>query len=161
MILEMKKEYPEEIKLGIEAIENQKPEKAIKYFEKAIEKGYSEGYTGLGLVYFGFKELDPTFKKSFQYFKQGAEKGNKDSECMLGVLYFQGKGVEEDKEKAFYYFNKAAESNDPFIMYMVGNAYEVENNIDEAIKWYTKAAEKGYVLAEEILKYLRKRKKQN
>ncbi|CAG8532811.1 16695_t:CDS:2, partial [Dentiscutata heterogama] len=74
--------------------------------------------------------------------------------CLLGLFYSWEIGTNENVN-VFNLFLKAANSDDIIAQYFVGRCYEIgwsiRKNMNEAIKWYTKASKGGCAIAECIL----------
>ena len=97
---------------------------------------------------------DTTLNEGVAWLKKAAET---DAEAMylLGRLYLKKL---KDKKKAFFWYESAAQKEhinamvDVAAFYLFG--YEVDRNIDEAVKWYKKAAKLNSPLAYHNLGYL-------
>ena len=113
-----------------EAFNNEDFDTAFKYYQKAAETGNIDAYTGSALG---------------QYY--------------LGILYFEGwNGEKPDKKRGLEWLYKAANGCEPWAVFYIGNCYRrgdgVEKNLNEAIRWYKKAAEYGDEDAPNVLKEL-------
>ena len=87
-----------------------------------------------------------------------AENGNVKAQYKLGEEYSNGgiRGGYWDPEKSFYYYKKAADNGYTEAQYMIGEAYinqnrlggylatKEETDIDKALSWFRKAANKGH-----------------
>lgn len=78
---------------------------AIRYFERAAQKGHVLCMAELALVY-QEKECQ-NFQKAFEWAKLAAETGDSSSEFVLGNMYFLGRGCNVDMEKAIIFYKKA------------------------------------------------------
>ena len=85
-----------------------------------------------------------------------AEQGDVVSQVELGKIY---KLDRENYKEAAKWFRMAVEQNDPEAQYYLGTLYNfgdgVEEDIDEALKWYRKSADQGYEKALEKLEWLK------
>ena len=77
-------ETAEEYALGYGS-HGQDNHKAIKYYLKAIELGYIQGYADIAMIY--NLEFDDT-EKSFEYYKKGAAKGCTSCYAGIGQYYY-------------------------------------------------------------------------
>lgn len=117
-------------------------EKAIMYYEKSAELGYSRAMNCLGNV------LDDEIK-AFEWFEKSADKNDPSGIGDLGYCYATGFGVEKDINKGIQLLEKAGElgfataySN---LGYIYENGYDdIEQDSNKAIEYYQKAAELGY-----------------
>ena len=84
--------------------------------------------------------------------------GNTTAKTYLANCYRLGNGVKKDVTKAFEYYKILAEKGNSDAQYQLGNYFyngieiEIEKGSDdEALFWYTKAAENGSIVAKYIL----------
>lgn len=97
------------------------------------------------------KEYVPTKQEdgvSVEHLKKLAKSGNSNAMLTLGKIYFEGRaGEKQDYKKAYEYFLEAAQQDNPQGMFNVAICYDagygVTKNLDEAIRWYYKAADYG------------------
>lgn len=99
-----------------------------------------------------------------------AEQGNDLAQYYLGMLHAEGKGVLKDDHKALEYYRKAskfeqtnyldlliilAEQGNFEAQNLLGDRYKegigVKKNYQEALNWYVKSAEQGFVPAQHNL----------
>ena len=61
-------------------------------------------------------------------------------------MFFDGKGIKQNYKEAFNWWIKAADSGNADAQhnlgYMYENGFSVEKNIDQAVSWYKKGANK-------------------
>ena len=149
-------------------------DKAVEHFRKAAEKGNAEAQYYLGCCYRDGQGVLHDSKEAVRWFRPAAERGEAKAQCELGCCYEDGAGVPKDYEEAVKWYRKAAEQLDFYVaqtknerkglykvlpaVYALGRCYEeghgVPKDIDEAEKWYRKAARFGYRDAQERLKEL-------
>ena len=99
--------------------------KALFWWTKAAEQGYTEAMLKLGDFYeYGGEYIDGDEVKAAYWYTKAAEKGYAHAQYLLGYCYESGEGVAADKTKAVYWYNKAAEQ---------GHEYAKENR-DRLIK---------------------------
>lgn len=105
----------------------------------------------------GHLGLNKDTKLAFELFEECAKTNDPDSLCALAICYNEGIGVNRDFERALYFFQKSAELGWAAAQCMLahwyyhcifgqnGYVYDIgQKNIDEAIHWYTKAAEQNH-----------------
>lgn len=154
-------------RIGVLHFEHGIRNEAVKYWEKAADKGDVLALQLLARCYEngdGGVEQDLT-KAAELYCKAAARRNGygygeryKNKKYELGYRYIKGLGVNQDGEKAFFWFCKAAQEGDLGGLYMVGFCYElggvVPKNEAEAIKYYRMAADRDFRPAKEALKRL-------
>ncbi|MDD5698694.1 MAG: CPBP family glutamic-type intramembrane protease [Victivallaceae bacterium] len=94
-----------------EAAQNQKdyPE-AVKYYEKAADKGDVKAMNNLGCLYFkGGNGLKKDYAEAVKWFRKAADKGEDRAVFALGVLYLKNRS---NYAEAFACLNRAGESKD-------------------------------------------------
>lgn len=121
--------------------------KAIKYYEKAIEKDFISALTNLGVIYSKRrKSIDK--QKAFEYYMRASDKGCIKGLYNLGMMYIVGLFVKKSPKLAIMYFNKAAKAGDIDSLYLIGYIYEskydkimmknikqnIEQNTDQKLK---------------------------
>ena len=77
------------------------PDKAKKYFEKAINKGSVAAYCNLSSMYSQGLGMKKNPEKAYQLLRQGAEKGSAICQFVLAYFYYKGEGVKRDFAKAY------------------------------------------------------------
>ena len=143
----------EELKLRIPEAENGDPSLQVR----------------IGLLYVGGEVVDGDDKIAARWFQKAAEQGDEAGKVHLGMFYSEGRGVEQNSEEAIRWFKKvtnrdfsnllvekeeiaicrrAAEKGDLEAQLKLGKGYAyggkaTERNLDEARKWFLKAAEQG------------------
>ena len=129
--------------------------KAVKIYKRAVELGSVEAMFELGYLYQhgeGVKKIDK--KKAMQYYHQAADLGWAKAQNNLAVLF------EEEKKwaEAIRYYRLAAEQGHAEASMNLGSCYEsgagVEHDLDEAKRWFARAAAKGQKQAIEALEEL-------
>jgi tetratricopeptide (TPR) repeat protein len=124
-------------KLGIEAYDQQKFEKAREYFEQAIEvnKSYTEALINLGLTYRQLEKTDQAIKIFQKINKQ--EPGNKQALQLLATVYL----LKQMPEKSLEYYNEleVVDSNNPELYFGLGNVYTQMEDYKQANDYYKKA----------------------
>ena len=117
--------------------------KAAKLFKRAVELGSVNAMVDLAMLYYDGRGVKLDRKKSMQLDRMAAARGDASAECNLGGLYREN----GDLDSAFRYFRLAADKGYMEAEMNVGNCYltgaGVQADIDEAERWYKRAASKG------------------
>eukprot|EP01091_Cochliopodium_minus_P018100 TRINITY_DN725_c0_g1_i1.p1 TRINITY_DN725_c0_g1~~TRINITY_DN725_c0_g1_i1.p1 ORF type:complete len:351 (-),score=68.37 TRINITY_DN725_c0_g1_i1:38-1090(-) len=131
--------------------------KALEYYEKAVENGNSISAYYLGLIYQQRKPKN--YKKSFEYFEKAVELGDVESYNYLSHFYMMGTGVKQDLDKSMELIEKAINLGNPTAMHKIANFYEtglmflssfgtrvlIKKDQEKSISHYKMAADLGYV----------------
>lgn len=97
------------------------------------------------------------------HLEAAAEAGDAEVQCFVGLSHYLGiYGAEEDNEKALKWFRAAAEQNFAAAQLMLGIIYEegeiVQQDLQQAEEWYSKAAAQGDEEAKQALEALKSKK---
>ncbi|WP_104692694.1 tetratricopeptide repeat protein [Helicobacter felis] len=134
--------------LGIFALNNDNYEKAMEYYQTAVQKGSADALDNIGSLYMYGQGVSKNYAKALEYFKKAAEKGSAVGAYDAGVLYSKGQGVPKDSKKANEYFMKAAERGWLAAFSIVGSMYATGNGVPKdlakAREYYQKASDGGY-----------------
>lgn len=129
----------------------------LHYAPSQFRMGYAYEYGTLGCP------VDP--RRSIAWFSRGAERGDPESELSLSGWYLTGSDgvLAQNEREAYLWGRKAAEKGLAKAEFAVGYFFEsgigTPVDIDEAIKWYKRAATAGQRNAQEKLLALGKRRK--
>lgn len=135
----------EAFKKGNEAYAANDSQKAVEYYEEALDGGLAGGAIKLASMYQHGNGVPLDQQKSRKYIEKAADLDSPIAIRVMGVWYYQGDGVEQDYDKAFELFTKAAEKHDPYaeanlgLMYLNGQG--VEKSTKKALEWTKKACE--------------------
>jgi TPR repeat protein len=104
----------------------------------------------------GAKAYDAkNYKKAFKCFSDAAEAGHIWASIRPGEMYFNGEGTEKDDGMAFYRMKTGAVEEHARTQYNLRYLYETGRgtapNREEALRWYTRAAENGYGAANDTI----------
>jgi TPR repeat protein len=118
----------------------------IGYTEDNIDKDDAGLITLFGILKY-HKAKNPDYKKAFKCYENGAKTNDPIALNMLGFMYHCGKGLVQDNEKAMKLYLKSAEQNCGVAMANIAGEYIDQNppQYKEAIHWFKRAAENGYV----------------
>ena len=141
-------EFPE-----LEPMVQVKVEEKIKYVEneKIITREAKKAPFVMAQEYFyGFGQSQ-NYKKAIEYYLQAEKEGILEASNCLGKMYIEGKGVQRNDLKAYEHFKISANAGNQdglyYMGYMIENdlikGFNSDNKLEEAIKYYKKAAAKN------------------
>ena len=128
--------------------------RAAEYLEEAYKMGSVEGARILGHLYENGEGVSQNPQKAFELFQFAAYNGDPFSMGELATAYREGTYVEKDLNKSEDWFRKALEGltvvaenkNSIEAILALGELYgnrKTSEDIEEALKWYDKAADRG------------------
>jgi len=129
---------------------------AVKWFEKAANKGHMKAKYELGKIYYyGKGDIKQNFERSAKWLLGSAINGNDDAQYKLGVLYLKGQGVTKSGHQAQDWLSKASEQNNPYALLVLGKMYyhgqSIGKDIVKARALLTIARDQGDEEAETLL----------
>lgn len=133
---------------------------AVKWFREASEKGLPLAQNNLATMYRLGKGVDKNIDEALRLYELAAKNGNLIAKFKLGYIYYLGKEAAQDKNKAFILIESVAKSREINeqqiraqhlfgLMHLFGDGTVVNPN--EAIGWFTIAANKGNALSQSLL----------
>jgi uncharacterized protein len=134
--------------------------KCSKELKKMAQKGDAEAQCDLGWLCDQGKGVQTNREEAMKWYQKAAEQGHPRAQYYLGCAYTNGVGgLPSDKVKAFEFCARAAEQECAAAEFYVASAYESGDGPGEggasdhilATNWYTKAAEHGYLAAQNRL----------
>lgn len=131
-----------------DVIKNDK--KSIKWWIKAAEKGHRESQYRLGCAYFYGEGATKSKTESEKWFTKAAEQGCPRSKLNLHIVKDDNESMKKERLERIKHWMPFAEEGNEKAQFNLGVAYHKGiDRIDklEAIKWWTKSAEQGYVLS--------------
>lgn len=138
---------------------------ARELFTQAAQLGYSPSQFKLGSAYeYGNLTCPVDPRRSIAWYTKAAQKGDGESELALSGWYLTGsEGVlKQSDSEAYLWARRAASKGIPKAEYAVGYYSEVgigvNANLDEAKRWYMRAAAQGNKRAMQRLTELKKMK---
>ncbi|CAN5587457.1 hypothetical protein BH23BAC1_BH23BAC1_25480 [soil metagenome] len=149
-----------ELKSGLAFYQKLDFNNAFNAFIEAIGIGNPEASFYMGNMYKNGEGGSLNYNIAKEYFEEGLRKGDIKASYGLALLYSEGLGVTVNKKLANSYFKKAkqaietaAKNGHYFWSYELGSVYEkgknlTEVDLKEAIAWYSKSAEAGYIPAQ-------------
>ncbi len=109
-------------------------EKAIEWYSKAAEQGYSTAQNNLGNMYYNGLGVERDYEKAIEWYSKAAEQGNKRALNSLAWTYH----LMGDYEKALPWAEKAIEAmpDNPNVIDTLATVYEDLNRYDEALEQF-------------------------
>ena len=140
-------------------------QKSLEWFQKAAENGNHESMRALGIIYENGIGVEQDLRKAFEYYVCALNKGNIKSLEKLSDFYRAGIVVAKNEDKAkelleafVIQLQKSAQKGNADAMWRLGQIYQAGNdllnipeNLQQAVFWYEKAAELGYMYAQSSL----------
>lgn len=123
---------------------------AVRYYQKAADKGDSYSLYQLGWCYQNGKGVNIDLTKAFEYFKAAAEKDYTAAFNPLAMCYLKGRGVQADSKKALEYLKEGARKGDIQSIYQLGLYYyqgKAQSDFRIVYRCFITAAKKGHVSA--------------
>lgn len=128
-------------------------DKALRYYEKAVELGCDLGLLGKGdLLEYG-RGMDRDSEQAKQLYEEALNRGCVLANIDLGDYYRDGVGIDRDYLKALEYYsaflNDSSLTDSTEDVYArIGDLYYtgiagIDRNYQEAIRWFTKGRESG------------------
>ncbi|CAG8641018.1 uncharacterized protein OCT59_018454 [Rhizophagus irregularis] len=134
---------------------------AIEEFKKAADLGYAPSCFKLGCCYeYGQLGCPVDPRQSIRYYSRAAEKGHSEAELALSGWYLTGSNgiLNQSDTEAYLWARKAADKGLAKAEYAIGYFTEVgigvKADIEEARRWYMRAAAQGNKRAMQRLKEL-------
>ena len=120
---------------------------ALAWFEKAAAKGHADGQFGIGVVNY----TKERYEEAVTWFTKAADQGIADAELRLGHCYQLGNGVELNLDTAMEWYEKAAAKGHVNGQVNTGIVSYKKERYEDAVTWFTKAAEQHDADAERWL----------
>lgn len=123
---------------------------ANKWYEKSAEQGNSNAQFNLGLSYYKGEGVEKDYAKAMYWFRKAAEQGDADAQLHIGRCLEETNASDGEIVAAYL---KSAEMGNPEAMCFLGEWYqygekELAIDLQEAFRWWHKAAEIGYYQAQ-------------
>lgn len=132
---------------------------ARHWFERAAAAGEPDALAYLGFMAEAGEGADPDSAAARDYFTRAAEAGSAVGQAKLGHIYLTGDpdGGEPDVARALALFRQAAEQGHPTgylgLAYLYDSGTGVDQDRDQALVWYERAAAAGAVDAQIRMAY--------
>ncbi|MBL9214379.1 MAG: SEL1-like repeat protein [Opitutaceae bacterium] len=125
---------------------------ALKWYQRAAEKGYAAAQFNLGLAYELGRGVAADETVAFRHYLRAAEQGFAAAQFNVGNMYAAGRGVPQDLFEANVWYKQAAENGVAEAQFNLGLAYEsgrgIKRDEAQAARWYRQAAERGLASAQ-------------
>jgi len=136
----------------------QNRQEALGWYEKAAKQGLYNSYYMMGMIY-GYDETLFNVEKAVSCFEKSAKLGQTDALVRLGTMHLHGVGaITPDQQKAFQYFIQATLADNSlgweWAAYCHYWGYGTQQNIQKALQFYHKAAQKGSCHSQYMLGYI-------
>jgi TPR repeat protein len=128
-----------------------RPEEAVKWLRRAADNQMTHAQFAYGELFERGELVPRSLEEANKWYERAAVGGHVEAQRALATDYFTGRGVPRDYGRAFTWYKKAAEGGDAPSQYIVGSYYErgepgvVAQDIEQAKKWYGRAAAQGDV----------------
>lgn len=134
---------------------------AYEWSKKAADMGYVRSYTNLGIMYMEGSYVNKDTAYAYELFTKAMDEGDMKAPRYIGLMYRAGElSSDNPDEEAASFFSIGAKNGDISSQFYLGEMYEkgigVERNMDEAIKWYKKSAERGDKIAKPAMDALKR-----
>lgn len=128
---------------------------ALQYYEKSANSGYEVAMYKLGNIYKNGEFVECDGSKMKYWYERAISQGHIDAALSLALEYRKGNLIEEDTDKAIELFKKVADVSlvqknkevgyrQEDASYYLGEIYEENDDIHNAIFYYRKAASKDH-----------------
>lgn len=133
-------------------------QEALGWYQKAAKQGLYNSYYMMGMIY-GYDEILFNYEKAVSCFEKSAKFGQTDALVRLGIMHLHGVGaMPPDRQKAFQYFIQAAQADNDlgweWAAYCHYWGYGTQQNMQKALQFYHKAAQKGSCHSKYMLGYI-------
>ncbi len=122
--------------------------KAFKLFQKAAKLGNSDAQCCMGCCFKNGYGTSVDYEMARTWYDKSSKNGCSRALRHIGFSYLDGIGVKKDTNMAIEWLKKAIDLGDVSSMVTIGAIYYYGKggmtiNYEEAVKWYTMAAERG------------------
>ncbi len=138
---------------------------AMNYFLDAAEKGSANAMNAMAIYYYEGHGYERNLQKAAHWWEYAADLGYASAQRNLGNCYLKGEGVSQNEKEALKWFLKACEKDNSKAQLAAAECFErlcgtpddmtKEEAMENAIKYYQKAASQGEKKAKEKLKELK------
>ena len=127
---------------------------ALVWFERAALKGHINSQFNLAGLYFYGNGTTVDYPSAFKWYLKAAEQGHNLAQSQTADMLGKGLGIERNNKDAIFWHKKVlAQYAVPGSMFAIAYAYDiggagVKQDYPEAARWYEKAAQANYVIAQ-------------
>ena len=129
------------IDAAILAYQNQQYTSALKLFEVAGKNGNREAQHTLGFMYREGVGTKPNMAKAMAWYRKAAAQGYVPAQYNLALMYAHGEGGKPDPAKAQKWLRRAADHGSVEAQVKLAELALLEDKFDEAVLWFSKAAD--------------------
>ena len=137
--------------------------KAFEILSVTANAGDKDGQLYMGDMYFFGKAVKPNWLEAARWYKKSADQGNQDAKINRLEKSQAICANKKNPDGSIFYDLPACfiaqALNDPAALFAVGEAYElgladIESDPEEAVSWFQKSAQLGYLPAQQRLAYM-------
>lgn len=134
-----------------EILEGQQGErKAFLLYEQAAQLGHPDAMNNLADMYLNGEGTEINEICAFAWFEKAAKHDVVEAQFTLGIMCEQGLGTPANEHKAFAYYETSAAGGYEEAQYRMGMIYFLgelgqAQNIEQAVRWFSKAAQQFHV----------------
>jgi TPR repeat protein len=132
---------------------------AVKWYRQSADQNFAEAAANLGVMYQNGWGVPRSDAEAVTWYRKAAEHGNAAGELWLSWMYLNGQGVAANPVEAAIWARKAADQGFGEAENNLGYMYEngiggLPRDLDEAKRWYGKAARQHVAAATKNLQRL-------
>jgi TPR repeat protein len=132
------------------------PANALVWYKKAVQHGSLDAATDIALIYANGNGVTKDSALAVSWFRKAAEGGDGSAQYNLALMYDRGEEVPRDRKESLHWLNAAADQNViPAILDLGRLSLHPPDagkpDAEQAVRYYTRAAELGSPLAQAIL----------
>eukprot|EP00074_Homo_sapiens_P103368 XP_016883573.1 protein sel-1 homolog 2 isoform X14 [Homo sapiens] len=134
---------------------------ALKYFQKAAEKGWPDAQFQLGFMYYSGSGIWKDYKLAFKYFYLASQSGQPLAIYYLAKMYATGTGVVRSCRTAVELYKGVCELGHWAEKFLTAYFAYKDGDIDSSLVQYALLAEMGYEVAQSNSAFILESKKAN
>lgn len=124
------------------------PEEAVKWYQRAAEKGHPEAQAALARCYEEARGVTQDYSLARRWYLAATEQDIREASYGLAVLESRGLGGPKDSAGAAAHSRRAAEQGHTnaqvFLANLLSTVEDMPRDHVEAVKWYREAAQTGH-----------------
>ena len=128
---------------------------ATKWFQKAADNDFCDGFLALGYMYLYGNAVKQNYQRAYDFFKKAMGQGSAEAQYAIGNMYYEGQHVRQNYDEAVRRFRKAADKGITDAKAMLGLCYlcgtGISQNDEYGSDLLEEAAEEGSELAAELI----------
>jgi len=133
---------------------------AVRWYHKAATQGHTAAMFNLGVMYEHGRGVDQSDGEAFAWYQEASDGGHPAAQNNLGLFFEYGRGVAggQNEAAASHCYALAAKQGNARAQANLGFCFERGRGValdhEEAVRWFTLAAEQGEASAVQALKEL-------